>query len=156
MSQQLHTHQSRPPSPSEDHKTAKLFAPILSALDSRQLPFLAKSVLQAQQIRDVPEPSADDPILDPTVPPSQFLLTTARGELLRSRFMASKACVTNCPAPHLPPRPRGCGLLRRKTSMPVPDVFDFSLITENLLRCSYITMSFVKGSRSMISGSATA
>lgn len=35
--------------------------------------------------------------------------------------------------------------LRRETTIPIPDVYDFSATTENSLHCPYIVMSFVTG-----------
>lgn len=36
-------------------------------------------------------------------------------------------------------------LLKRETTIPLPDVLDFSSSTENTLRCPYIIMSFISG-----------
>jgi hypothetical protein len=36
-------------------------------------------------------------------------------------------------------------LLKHETTIPLPDVFDFSSTIENELRCPYIIMSFIRG-----------
>lgn len=138
--------------PSSSHSAeddnAELFSAVLSALDRERLPSLACAVLQRTQPHhpaNKTHPSVGEPIYGSchVILPLRFSEsphwvvkipingTAEKWDELSASALASEASTML--------------LLKRETTIPLPDVFDFSSTTENILRCPYIIMSFVPG-----------
>jgi len=139
-----------PPSPSQDDEQAELFSAVLLALDRKQLPIHASSVLRCIQPKHPDAGSELQPLVGDAIYGSYhviFPLTFSDGlrwavkipinGTLDNWDELSTAALT-CEA-------RTMQMLKKKTTIPLPEVFDFSATTENVLGCPYIIMSFISG-----------
>lgn len=147
MAQQQNIEQS-PSRPTEDAENAELFSAVLSALDREQLPHLASDILQRIRQQDPvtnTKPSVGEPmygsyhVLLPLIFDdgprwvAKFPIngTASKWDELSASALASEANTMR--------------LLKRETTIPLPDVLDFSSTTENALGCPYIIMTFISG-----------
>lgn len=147
MAHQQNIEQS-PSRPTEDDENAEMFSAVLSALDREQLPQLASDILQRiQQHHPVTntKPSVGEPMYGSyhVILP----LTFDDGPRWVAKFpingTAGKWDESSASA--LASEANTMRLLKRETTIPLPDVLDFSSTTENTLRCPYIIMSFISG-----------
>ncbi|CRG92584.1 hypothetical protein PISL3812_09646 [Talaromyces islandicus] len=133
----------------DDDEKAELFSPVIAALDKDKLSLLALAVLQrtsplASQPSDV-KPSISEPIYGSYH--VVFPLTFDNGlrwavkipvngieskwDDLSARALASEANTMR--------------LLKRDTTIPLPDVLEFSSTTDNSIGCPYILMTYISG-----------
>lgn len=124
------------------------FSAVLSALDREQLPQLASDILQrTRQHHPVTntKPSVGEPIYG-----SYHVLlplTFDYGPRWVAKFPINGTVGKwdESSASALASEANTMRLLKRETTIPLPDVLDFSSTTENKLRCPHIIMSFVSG-----------
>lgn len=133
------------PALSDDEEKAELLEPVLAALDQAQLPILAKRILQARQPENVPEPSVGRPIFGSYHVVFPLTFESGTRWAVKIPVNGSESAWNDISSSALSSEAETMRLLRRETTIPVPDVFDFSSTTENPLRCPYILMSFVTG-----------
>lgn len=135
-------------SPADDDENAELFSAVLANMDKDQLPHLARAILRRVQpghVASETKPSVGQPlygsyhVLFPVAfdDDLRWLVkipvngTAARWDELSASALACEANTMR--------------LLKRQTSIPLPDVLDFSSQIENPLRCPYIVMTFIDG-----------
>lgn len=148
MAQQQHIEGSPSLRSAEDDENAELFSAIHSTLDREQLPLLASDVLQRIQPHHAAtntKPSVGEPMYGSyhVLFPLTFDVglrwvvkipingTASKWDELSASALASEANTMR--------------LLKRETTIPLPDVLDFSSTTQNTIRCPYIIMSFISG-----------
>ncbi|KAI5460442.1 hypothetical protein BGZ63DRAFT_404912 [Mariannaea sp. PMI_226] len=148
MAQQQQGAQSLPSPVSENDESAQMFAAVLSSIDMQQLPRLATSLLQSMQ----PDHSAAN-----TKPSIGEPLYGSYHVLFPMKFDSDLQWVARFPingtenkwdelsASALTSEAKTMRLLKRETTIPLPDVLAFSATTDNSLRCPYIIMSFISG-----------
>ena len=132
----------------EDDENAELFSAVLSTLDREELPPLASAILQRLQPpyqTTNAKPSVGKPLYGSYH--VLFLLTFAMGLCWIAKIpvngTASKWDELSASA--LTSEANTMRLLKRETTIPLPDVLDFSSTTQNTLRCPYIIMTFISG-----------
>ena len=145
MSQPPKPQQSPPPSPPENDEDTDIFSSVLAALNAKHIPCLAKGVLEAQGAGDDPEPTVGGRIFGSyhVIYPISFANGTRWALKIPVNGVKGKWDESSSAA--LTSEAETMRLLRRETTMPIPDVFDYSSTTENPLHCPYILMSFVTG-----------
>lgn len=148
MAQQQHIERSPSLTSFEDDENAELFSAVLSTLDIEQLPLLANAILRRLQPlhrTTNAKPSTGEPmygsyhILFPLTFDSGLRWiakipingTVSKWDELSASALISEANTMR--------------LLKRETTIPLPDVLDFSSTTQNTLRCPYIIMTFISG-----------
>jgi hypothetical protein len=124
----------------------ELFAEVLSALNRPQLPRLATALLQRLQ----PHHTASTPSVGKPIYGSYhvvFPLTFDDGPRWVAKFPINgipgkwdRLCAAS-----LDSEANTMRLLKRETTIPLPDVLDFSSTTRNPLQCPYIIMTFISG-----------
>ncbi|KAF3021373.1 hypothetical protein E8E15_009211 [Penicillium rubens] len=147
MAQQQYIERSPSSPSSEDDENAELFSAVLSTLDREQLPLLANAILRRQPLYRTTnaKPSVGEPlygsyhILFPLtfdiglrwIAKIPINSTASKWDELSASALISEANTVR--------------LLKRETTIPLPDVLDFSSTTQNTLRCPYIIMTFISG-----------
>lgn len=139
----------------EDDDPARLFSAVLASIQLDHLPTLCSTVRKQSSIND-PSPSSTSPIepfvvvVDPPLFGSYHVLFPVRfqdglrwllkvpGHGTRARFDASAAVALRSEALTM-------RLIRRETSIPIPDVLAFEASLDNALGCPFILMSFIPG-----------
>ncbi|RDW93815.1 phosphotransferase family protein [Aspergillus mulundensis] len=146
--EQPHENDHPPLSPSvEENEQAELFTAVLSTLDREQLPILAAAVLRRLQPGHGPiaNPAIGEPVYGSYH--VLFPLTFDSGVRWIAKFPinGTESKWNELSASALTSEASTMRLLKRETTIPVPEVLDFSSTTKNSLRCPYIIMSFVTG-----------
>ncbi|KAL4967824.1 phosphotransferase family protein [Aspergillus stella-maris] len=131
---------------SDNDDNAEMFSAVLAALDKEQLPVLAADVLR----RLHPDASIKTPTVGEPIYGSYHVL-------FRLTFDGGPSWIAKIPingtaekwnelsASSIASEANTMRLLRRETSIPLPEVVDFSSTTDNPLHCPYIIMCFVTG-----------
>ncbi|OQD68803.1 hypothetical protein PENDEC_c030G04885 [Penicillium decumbens] len=149
MAQQQHIEQSSSlHSAEEDDENAELFSAVLSTLDREQLPLLASAILRRLQPphrTTNAKPSVGEPLYGSyhVLFPLTFDIGLRWVAKIPINGTASKWDELSASA--LTSEANTMRLLKRETTIPLPDVLDFSSTTQNNLRCPYIMMTFLSG-----------
>lgn len=148
MAQPQHIEQSPYLHAAEDDENAELFSAVLSTLDREQLPLLASAILRRlqspYQTTDA-KPSIGEPLYGSyhVLFPMTFDIGLRWIAKIPINGTASKWDELSASA--LTSEANTMRLLKRETTIPLPDVLDFSSTTQNTLRCPYIIMTFISG-----------
>ncbi|KAJ6045068.1 uncharacterized protein N7446_003270 [Penicillium canescens] len=124
------------------------FSAVLSALDRKQLPLLASAILRRlqppYQTTDA-KPSVGEPLYGSyhVLFPLTFDIGLRWIAKIPINGTASKWDELSASA--LTSEANTMRLLKRETTIPLPDVLEFSSTTQNTLRCPYINMTFISG-----------
>lgn len=132
----------------EDDDNAQLFSAVLSALDREQLPLLAQAVLQQidpHSPATQTTPSVGDPLYGSYH--VLFPLTFHSGLcwVVKIPITGTDGKWNDSSASALASEANTMRILKRQTTIPLPDVLDFSPTTKNDLQCPYIMMTFIPG-----------
>ncbi|KAL4949292.1 hypothetical protein BDW69DRAFT_174773 [Aspergillus filifer] len=149
MSQQRESdRQSLSSDSSENDDNVEMFSAVLATLNKEQLPVLAADILRHLQ----PEASLGAPVVGEPIYGSYHVL-------FRLTFESGLSWIAKIPingtaekwddlaASSIASEAETMRLLRRETSIPLPEVVDFSSTTDNPLHCPYILMSFITGTQ---------
>ncbi|KAJ2984770.1 hypothetical protein NUW58_g5889 [Xylaria curta] len=136
------------PDPAEDDGNAELFSEVLSALDKNQLPLLARDI--SQRIQPQLAPTGTTPVVGEPIYGSYhvlFPLTFHTGLCWLAKIPVNGTADKwdDISASSLVAEAKTMQLLKRETTIPLPDVLDFSSTTQNTLRCPYILLSYISG-----------
>ncbi|KAI0517611.1 hypothetical protein F5B22DRAFT_603507 [Xylaria bambusicola] len=148
MAQPLGSEHSPAPENVEEDEDAEAFAGVLSVLDKTQLPFLGQDVFQ--RIHPQLDSAGTEPVVGEPMYGSYnvlFPLTFPTGLcwLVKIHINGTPEKWDDVSASSLVAEAKTMQLLKRETTIPLPEVFDFSSTTQNVLRCPYILMSFISG-----------
>ncbi|KAI1124236.1 hypothetical protein F5Y10DRAFT_249913 [Nemania abortiva] len=134
--------------PSESHEKAELFSEVLSALDKDILPLLGRDILRCIQ----PEvaPTGEKPVVGGPIYGSYHVLFpltfhTGLRWLVKIPINGTADKWDDISASSLVAEAKTMQFLKRETSIPLPDVLDFSPSTKSPIRCPYIILSFISG-----------
>ncbi|KAJ2902126.1 hypothetical protein MKZ38_001035 [Zalerion maritima] len=132
----------------EENDSLEMFSEVLSTLDKEQIPRLAKTILQRLQ----PDNSASNttPTIDEPMHGSCHILfpITFNADLrwvVKIPVNGTEDKWDELSASALTSEANAMQLLKRETTIPLPEVLDFSRTTQNSLRCPYIVMTFISG-----------
>lgn len=137
-----------PALPADDDENAILFSAVLSTLDKDQLPHLASAILRRVQpglAAPEPKPSVGQPLYGSYHVLFPVTFDDGLRWLVKIPINGTAAKWDELAASALACEANTMRLLKRQTSIPLPDVLDFSSTTENPLRCPYIVMTFIDG-----------
>ncbi|KAJ5245120.1 hypothetical protein N7489_005216 [Penicillium chrysogenum] len=147
MAQQQHIERSPSSSSSEDDENAELFTAVHSTLDREQLPLLANAILRRQPLYRTTnaKPSVGEPLYGSyhILFPLTFDIGLRWIAKIPINGTASKWDELSASA--LISEANTMRLLKRETTIPLPDVLDYSSTTQNTLRCPYIIMTLISG-----------
>lgn len=148
MTEQQHIEQSPSSRSTEDDGKAELFSMFLSTLYTEQLSLLASAILQRFQLlyqTTNAKFSVDKPLYGSYYVPFPlnfddiglrwFAKTPINDTASKWDELSASALISEA---------NTMRLLKRETTIPLPDGLDFST-TQNTLRCPYITMAFIYG-----------
>lgn len=135
----LHSH--------ERDEDAELFSAVLSTLDREQLPVLASAILRRAQPHRT---TNTKPVVDEAIYGSYHVLFPLTFDfglrwIVKIPINGTESKWDELSASALTSEANTMRLLKRETTIPLPDVLDFDSTTQNTLRCPYIIMSFVSG-----------
>ncbi|KAI0109579.1 hypothetical protein GGR51DRAFT_512001 [Nemania sp. FL0031] len=136
------------PAPTENSEKAELFSGVLSALDKNQLPLLGRDIFLRTQPQIAPantEPVVGDPIYGSYHVLFPLTFHTGLCWLAKIPINGTADKWDAISASSLAAEARTMQLLKRETTIPLPDVLDFSSTTQNVLRCPYIILSHIAG-----------
>ncbi|KAI1774227.1 hypothetical protein F4818DRAFT_419284 [Hypoxylon cercidicola] len=130
----------------QDSEDDDAFAAVLSTIDMTQLPQLSKSVRHKID----PQYDGEEPVVGDSIHGSYHILFPLffSGDvcwLVKIPANGTEEKWDDLSANALIAEANTMRLLKRDTTIPLPEVFDFSSTTDNSLRCPYIMMSFVTG-----------
>ncbi|KAI1388207.1 uncharacterized protein F4822DRAFT_428829 [Hypoxylon trugodes] len=140
--------QQRSPSPDSngDDENAELFSAILSTVDMEQLPIIGSTILREQKLQATKTtPSVGKPIYGSYHVLFPLIFDDDLRWLVKIPINGTASNWDELSASSLASEAKTMRLLKRDTTIPLPDVLDFSSTTENTLRCPYIVMSFISG-----------
>lgn len=148
MAEQQHIEQS-PSHSAEDDENAELFSAVLSTLDKEHLPLLASAILQRLQPlyqTANAKPSVGEPLYGSyhVFFPLTFDDISLR-LVVKIPINGTASKWDEMSASALTSEANTMRLLKRETTIPLPDVLDFSSTTQNTLRCPYIIMALISG-----------
>ncbi|KAJ8132809.1 hypothetical protein O1611_g817 [Lasiodiplodia mahajangana] len=132
----------------EDDEKAKWFSEVLSALDENQLPVLGQDVFRRIHPQIAPmdtEPAVGEPIYGSFHVLFPLTFHTGLCWLVKIPANGTANKWDDISASSLVAEAKTMQLLKRETTIPLPDVFDFSSTTQNALRCPYILLSYISG-----------
>ncbi|KAI9370112.1 hypothetical protein BJX61DRAFT_544920 [Aspergillus egyptiacus] len=134
--------------PDDDDENVELFSAVLSALDRDQLPRLASAILQRLQSGHATSDRTTT-VGQPLYGSYHVLFPVAFDGgprwLVKIPINGTAEKWDELSASALACEANTMRLLKRETSIPLPEVLDFSSTTENILRCPYIMMTFIDG-----------
>lgn len=140
--------QTRSSRSTNEADNAQLFSAVLSSLDKDQLPFLALDVLQRLQpshpMNDLC-PSVGEPIYGSYHVVFPLIFDGGPRWVVKIPINGTVEAWDELSASSLDSEANTMLLLKRETSIPLPEVFDFSSSTQNRLKCPYIVMSYILG-----------
>ena len=142
------SHKASPSGSTGKDDNAELFSAVLSTLDRDQLPLLAITILQRIQPHHPPNrkgPSVGEPIYGSYHVVFPLIFDGGLRWVVKIPINGTGENWDELSASALTAEANTMLLLKRETTIPVPDVFDFSSTTPNCLRCPYIIMSFISG-----------
>lgn len=132
-----------------DDDAEEVFSAVLSTLDREQLPLIARAILQRVEPQDAATQTKPVSVGEPMYGSYHVLfpLTFDSGLRWVAKIPINGAANKwdEMSASALVSEVHTMRLLKRTTTIPLPEVLDFSSTTENPLRCPYIIMSFVSG-----------
>jgi hypothetical protein len=132
----------------ESDENLELFAEVLSVLDKTQLPILGRDVLQRvhpQHTTTDEEPEVGEPIYGSCHVLFPLTFTTGLRWLVKIPVNGTADKWDDLSASSLGTEAKTMQMLKCKTTIPVPEVLDFSSTSENTLRCPYILLSHISG-----------
>ncbi|KAI5861260.1 hypothetical protein GGS23DRAFT_160201 [Durotheca rogersii] len=133
---------------SEQDEKAELFSAVLSALNREQLPLLASTVLRRID-PDSPAtqttPSVGDPLYGSYHVLFPLIFNTGLRWAVKIPINGTVGKWNDLSASALASEASTMRMLKRETTIPLPDVLDFSSTTQNTLQCPYIMMTFISG-----------
>lgn len=132
----------------EDDENAELFSAVLSALNGGQLPLLAKTILQ-QVDPHSPDtqtaPSVGDPLHGSYHVVFPLAFNSGLRWVAKIPIDGTASRWNHTSASALASEANTMRMLKRQTTIPLPDVLDFSPTTQNNMQCPYIMMAFISG-----------
>lgn len=134
----------QPASPYDDEK-AELFEPVLALLDHTQLPILARRVLEAREAERTSQPSVGSPIYGSSHIVFPLSFDDGTRCAIRIPVNGTENGWNELSSSALTSEAETMRLIRRETTIPVPDVFNFFPTIDKPLRCPYILMEFITG-----------
>lgn len=148
MAQRQHIEQSPSLHAAEDDENAELFSAVLSTLDRDQLALIARAILRRLQPpyqTTNAKPSVGEPLYGSyhVLFPLTFDIGLRWIAKIPINGTANKWDELSASA--LTSEAKTMRLLKRETTIPLPEVLDFSSTTQNTLRCPYIIMTFISG-----------
>ncbi|KAI1752812.1 hypothetical protein F4782DRAFT_115916 [Xylaria castorea] len=148
MAQPLDRESVSPPDPTENDENAELFSEVLSALDKNQLPLLGQDIfrrIQPQLARTDTKPVVGEPIYGSYHVLFPLTFHTGLCWLAKIPVNGTADKWDDISASSLVAEAKTMQFLKRETTIPLPDVLDFSSTTQNALRCPYILLSYISG-----------
>lgn len=138
MAQQQHNEQTPSSCSTEDDENAKLFSAVLSTLDREQLPLLGEDILQRMQPRH-PATNTRPSVGEPMYGSYHVLFPLTFDGVLRwlakIPINGTEDKWDELSASALASEANTMRLVGSETTIPLPDVLDFSPTTQNVLRC---------------------
>ncbi|KAI1735056.1 hypothetical protein F4680DRAFT_461952 [Xylaria scruposa] len=136
------------PDPADNDENAELFSEVLSALDKTQLPLLGQDIFQRTQpqlaLTDT-KPVVGEPIYGSYHVLFPLTFHTGLCWLVKVPVNGTADKWDDTSASSLAVEAKTMKFLKCETTIPLPDVLDFSSTTQNALRCPYILMSYISG-----------
>lgn len=147
MAQQQHFKNS-PSSGSNEGESdnRELFSAVLSTLDQEQLPLLASAILHRYQPHHPStNPSVGEPLYGSYHVIFPLTFDTDVRWIAKIPINGTMNKWDELSASALTSEAKTMRVLKRETTIPLPEVLDFSSSTENPLQCPYIIMTFISG-----------
>lgn len=147
MAQQQDAGQS-PSLHSEENENEELFSAVLETLNREQLPLLASAILHRVQPSDPARtmmPSVGKPLYGSYHVLFPLIFDTGLRWVAKIPINGTASNWDELSASALTSEANTIRLLKHTTTIPIPDVLDFSSTTQNPLRCPYIIMVFISG-----------
>jgi hypothetical protein len=133
----------------DDDEKAELFSEVVAALDKEQLPLLALAILQrTSSLASHPsnvKPSISEPIFGSYHVVFPFIFEHGPHWLVKIPVNGTESKWNELSAKALASEANTMRLLKRETTIPLPEVLDFSPTTDNTICCPYILMTFISG-----------
>jgi hypothetical protein len=132
----------------EDDENAELFSAVLSALNREQLPLLAKAILQKVDPHSPATqttPSVGDLLYGSSHVVFPLIFNTGLRWVTKIPINGTASTWNDTSASALSSEANTMRILKRQTTIPLPNVLDFSPTTKNDLQCPYIIMTYVPG-----------
>ncbi|KAF2973040.1 hypothetical protein GQX73_g562 [Xylaria multiplex] len=132
----------------ESDENLELFTEVLSALDKAQLPILGRDVFQRvhpQHTTTDVEPEVGEPICGAYHVLFPLTFTTGLRWLVKIPANGAADKWDDLSASSLNTEAKTMQMLKCETTIPLPEVLDFSSTPENILRCPYILLSHISG-----------
>ncbi|KAF4978228.1 hypothetical protein FZEAL_5333 [Fusarium zealandicum] len=133
---------------SDDSDDEERFCKVLSALDQQQLPMLAATLFR-QLHPEIPDDETQPSVDEPKYGSSNlvFPLTFNNGTrwALRIPIDGHPGAWEEQSSSGLASQVYTMQLIKRETTIPVPEIIDHSSTTDNILKCPYIVMSWIEG-----------
>lgn len=128
----------------EAEEKAKIFSKTLARVDKERLPQLAADILSRQKGFPTSIPSVGEPLFGSFN--VFFPLSFDRGRwLVKIPMNGTPEKWDELSASALTSEAEAMRFLKRRTTIPLAEVLDFSATTENAIRCPYIIMTFIEG-----------
>ncbi|KAI0196595.1 hypothetical protein EV127DRAFT_417022 [Xylaria flabelliformis] len=134
--------------PAENDEKAELFSEVLSVLDKNELPLLGQDVfrrIQPQLARTDTKPVVGEPMYGSFHVLFPLTFYTGLCWLVKIPTNGTADKWDDVSASSLVAEAKTMQFLKRETTIPLPDVLDFSSTTQNPLRCPYILLSYISG-----------
>ncbi|TPX08709.1 uncharacterized protein E0L32_009898 [Thyridium curvatum] len=142
-------HPIEPSSPFQDDENAELFSAVSSVLKKEELPRLGSTVLRRRMGLQGPFTSTKPAVGEPMYGSFHVIFPLIFADGLRWAVKipinGTAASWDAASASALVSEAKTMRLLKRETTIPLPDVLDFSSTVENPLQCPYIILSFIDG-----------
>lgn len=148
MAQLQHIEQPPYMPSAEDDENAELFSAVFSTLDREQLPLLASALLRRLQPpyqTTNANPSVGEPLYGSYHVLFPLTFDISLCWIAKIPINGTESKWDELSASVLTSEANTMRLLKRETTIPLPDVLDFSSTTQNTLRCPYIIMTFISG-----------
>lgn len=133
----------------EEDEDIKSFADVLSALDKEQLPLLGWNVFQRVRPQSATEDNRKPEVGEPMYGSYHVLFPltfhTGLRWLVKIPVTGTAKKWDEVCASSLTAEAKTMQLLKRETTIPIPEVLGFSSTTQNALRCPYILLSYIAG-----------
>ncbi|KAI0873460.1 hypothetical protein GGS24DRAFT_463498 [Hypoxylon argillaceum] len=126
----------------------EMFSEVLSVLDKTQLPLLGQDIfcrIQPQLAGTDTMPVVGEPMYGSCHVLFPLTFHTGLRWLVKIPISGTTAKWDDLSASSLIAEAKTMQFLKRETTIPLPDVLDFSSTTQNALRCPYIVLSYISG-----------
>ncbi|KAI1370436.1 hypothetical protein F4677DRAFT_438371 [Hypoxylon crocopeplum] len=133
---------------SEEDENAALFSAVLSALNRDQLPLLASTILRhidPHSPATQTTPTVGDPLYGSYHVLFPLTFNTGLRWVVKIPINGTAGKWNDSSASAMASEASTMRMLKRETTIPLPDVLDFSSTTQNTLQCPYIMMTFISG-----------